>query len=149
MIEALNVTVRLDMSLKFDDLEFALEFSSADSCFDHSVYLDRETGKLYYDSDASDAELPDDVFENEKYIAIPSKTDLGLGKPLVIEFVATYLNDYLGDVYAIFSRKDAYSRFRSLLESQNKLDFWYQYEQDAKIKALKEWCVINQIEFNI
>jgi hypothetical protein len=52
----------------------------------------KETGETYYVSTLGDSdELPDDLDENEKYINIPHKNDLDLGRNLVFNFISTNL----------------------------------------------------------
>jgi hypothetical protein len=55
---------------------------------------DRQSGKIYWHSEFgdNDEELPDDI-DNEKYIAIPDKRALDLGKPLVLDFAREFLPD--------------------------------------------------------
>ena len=137
------------MKLKFDDLEMAMEFSSMDSFGEHTAYLCKESGQIYYDSDASEEELPDDIYENERYIEIPTKRDLGLGKPLVLQFVEEFLPADFRTVQSIFSSSGAYSRYKALLEDRTMLDNWYEYEQDAQKKELLDWCKFNGIEVDI
>lgn len=135
----------LDMAINYSDLELAFEFVSSGYEFEHSAYFDKETGVIYYDSDASEDELPEDLFENEKYIAIPSKRDFGLGKPLAIEYAQYNLPDELDLVCSFFRSKGAYSNFKSLLENKDQLDNWYSFEQEAMKKAILEWCAENEI----
>ncbi len=51
------------------------------------AYLDRRTGEVHWYSEfAGIGELPADVDDEEKYIPLPDPRELGLGKPLVLEF---------------------------------------------------------------
>ena len=138
------------MKINFDDLEMAFEFSSSDGSFgEHAAYLCMESGKIYYDSDASEDVLPDDLYENSKYIKIPNKHDLDLRKPLVLKFVAENLPDDLETVYSIFRSKGAYSRYKALLADRDSLDAWYKFEQVTQREELQAWCKQNGIEVNI
>jgi len=50
----------------------------------HNAYLCKETGRILFTSEMGDSdELPEDVDDSDKYIAIPHKNDLELGKALV------------------------------------------------------------------
>ena len=52
---------------------------------EHQAYLCKQTGKIYLHSDLyedPDEELPEDLEDGDKYIALPGKRDLDLGKPL-------------------------------------------------------------------
>src|SRR5215831_14003821 len=53
--------------------------------------LCKQTGKIYYRSDSPEFaefgdELPDDIGDGEKYIVLPDKRELDLGKALVLDF---------------------------------------------------------------
>lgn len=74
------------MTIKLSDLELAFDFVSFGGEYEHSAYLDKDSGNIFYDSDASEDVLPEDLFTNDKYIEIPHKKEFGLGKPLAIEF---------------------------------------------------------------
>ena len=112
----------------------------------HSVYLCKETGRTFYTSEMGDSdELPDDIDES-KYISIPYRNDLDLGKNLVIEFVSEFLPEELDRVYSIFRRQGAYSRYKELLSERGLLDKWYKFEDERQKAALKNWCAENGIE---
>ena len=91
-------------------------------------------------------ELPEDIDDPDKYIDIPHKTDLDLGKALVMEFTSKYLPDELDNVYSIFRRKGAYSRFKDFLDRKGVLEDWYQYENERQKGALREWCRRNNLD---
>jgi hypothetical protein len=75
------------MAILFDDIENAFLFVSMDQKFMHNAYLCKETGQIFYTSELGDSdELPEDIDDTEKYITIPHKNDLELGKALVFEF---------------------------------------------------------------
>src|SRR5690348_4695117 len=66
---------------------------------ENEAYLDRQSGKIYWHSEfgENDEELPDDI-DNEKYIAIPDRRELDLGKPLILEFACEFLPDDYDEV---------------------------------------------------
>ena len=135
------------MPIKFSDIEDAFFFVSMAEQYIHSAYLCKETGHIFYTSEMGDSdELPEDINELDKYLDIPHKNELNLGKALVIEFTAKFLPEELDKVHSIFRRKGAYSRFKDLLERKGALDEWYKYENDQHRLALKEWCRENDIE---
>ena len=131
-------------SVKFSDIQNAFDFVSfGDELMEHAAWLCTETGKIYWRSEFDDDEdepLPEDIDDDEKYIAIPHKNDFNLGKNLVLQFAAEQLPDSYDKVREIFSRRGAYARFKDLLEYQDMLQQWYDYEQQAGEKALREWC---------
>jgi len=136
--------------LKFDDLESAFNWVSGARPFENSAYVSRATGQIYWMSEETDGneEIPDDIDDGTLYIAVPHKNDLELGRSLVFDFVDEYLPDSIHKVRAIFSKRGAYSRFRDLLEYQNLLERWYEFEQDATEKALRRWANENGFELS-
>jgi hypothetical protein len=135
------------MNVDINDIELAIEFVSSDHSFDNEAYVNSETGDIYYSGDAVDEELPDDLFDNDKYIAIPTKRDLGLGKKIVLEFAAREMPDELDKVNSIFRSRGAYSRFKDLLHSLEYTEKWYAFENNAMKQAVIEWCDENSIPF--
>ncbi|OGA38126.1 MAG: hypothetical protein A3G24_09315 [Betaproteobacteria bacterium RIFCSPLOWO2_12_FULL_62_13] len=137
-------------TVKFDALLDAFEFVSFGRPMEHEAYLRTKTGAIHYHSEYGDNEepLPDDIEDSEKYIAIPHKNDLDLGKRLVLKFAAEFLPDALGKVQEIFRRSGAYARFKDLLEQRGMLQQWYEYEAKAQKEALREWCEDNGIEID-
>ena len=69
------------MPVSFSDLQLAFEFVSSGGMGENEAYLDRQSGKIYWHSEFgdNDEELPDDI-DDEKYIPIPNKKELDLGK---------------------------------------------------------------------
>jgi hypothetical protein len=129
-------------NVKLDDLLEALEFVSAGQPSESEAYLCIETGVIHYQSDFGDPNdaLPEDIEDSDKYVAIPHKQDLDLGRRLVLRFAEEQLPEALDDVYEIFRRKGAYSRFKDLLERRSRLQQWYEYEENRKKEALRQWC---------
>ena len=82
------------MPVSFSDVQLAFEFVSSGGMGENEAYLDRQSGKIYWHSEFgdNDEELPDDI-DDEKYISIPDKRELDLGKPLVLDFAREFLPD--------------------------------------------------------
>jgi hypothetical protein len=146
------------MGVNFSELLDAFEFVSSVGSGENTAYLCKATGKIYWHSDWADdvEELPDEVEdkhkdkdkdkEKERYIPIPDKRELDLGKPLALKFARHYLPDEYDKAWAIFSRAGAYARFKDLLEHRRVIGQWYDFEQKATEEALKTWCEKNDIE---
>ena len=135
------------MAISFDEIENAFFFVSMDQKYMHNAYLCKETGQIFYTSEMGDSdELPGDVDDPDKYITIPHKNDLDLGKALVIEFTSEYLPEALDRVYSIFRSRGAYSRYKDLLDEKGLLDKWHRFEDERQKVALKKWCRENSIE---
>lgn len=116
--------------------------------FDNEAWLRRATGEvLWHCDDVEDfGPVPEDIDVGDRYVAVPDKRDLGLGKPLALDFARTHLPEQFEQVQGIFSRRGAYARFKDLLERHDSLDAWYQWEQDMTRQALREWCEDNDIQ---
>jgi len=134
------------MEISFDEIENAFMFVSMDQPYMHNAYLCKETGQIFYTSEIGDSdELPEDI-DDPKYISIPHRNDLDLGKALVIEFTSEFLPEEIKRVYSIFRSRGAYSRYKDLLDDKGLLDKWYKFENERQQAALKEWCVENDIK---
>jgi hypothetical protein len=137
----------MKMKVKFQDVEEAYDFVSFGPYGDHSALLDKSTGKIHWHSESGDLdEIPEKMWESEDMIEIPHKKDLGLGNHLVFEFIKSQAPDDYPDVREIFSKRGAYARYKSFLESKGILQEWYDFEQKAQQQALREWCEENEIE---
>lgn len=132
--------------MEFFAIENAFMFVNMAPRLENTAILSKETGDIYYISTLGDSdELPDDVHDDEKYIEIPHKNDLDLGINLVMNFVERNLTESLGEVQAFFSKKGAYSRYKSFLTEKGMLDLWHAYEEKMLSTALAEWCRNNGI----
>lgn len=114
----------------------------------NEAYISRETGAVYYasDTDSPDDEVPDDLDDLDRYVAVPHKNDLSLGRKLALRFAAQEVPERYERVEGFFRAKGAYARFKDLLESEGLLDQWYNFEAVATERALREWCAENDIE---
>lgn len=135
------------MYVNLSDIELAIEFVSSDYSFDNQAYVNSETGEIYYSGDDVDEELPEDIYENDKYLLIPTKQDLDLGKSVALDFTTEVIPDEFNNVYSIFRARGAYSRFKSLLHSLECMEKWYAYENKAMRDAVIEWCKENSIQY--
>ena len=139
------------MPISWTDLVDAFEFVSSSSTDEHQAFLCKRTGKVYWTSDTAVDdldELPDDIDDEEKYVQIPHKRELDLGKPLVLAFARQCLPDDFEEVRRIFSRRGAYARFKDLLVRRGAIDRWYEFESKAQDEALREWCGLHSIEIS-
>ena len=134
------------VALNLADLEEALSFVSDNRLGENEVYIARSTGQLFYYSAAIDMdELPEDVYDQQRYLMVPTPQDLALGARLAYRFVEQYLPDEIERVYHYFHHRGAYSRFKGLLSDRRLLETWYLFEQQARQEALREWCAFHQL----
>jgi hypothetical protein len=131
------------------ELRNAFEFTSAGELSEHCAYICIDTGRIYWTSSSVDLEQednPEDLEASDRYIVLPHKIELDLGRNLALAFVGQELpNDY-DTVSGFFRRKGAYGRFKDLLETRGMLGTWYTFEEDATKAALLDWCEANSIQ---
>jgi len=134
------------MRVSLKDIREAFEFVCASE--EHQAFLSKQSGELYYHSELCDDldSLPDDIDDSEKFLPIPDKRELDLGKPLALDFARQFLPGDFDEVQQFFSRRGAYARFKELLGRRNALDQWYDFEAKAEERALRMWCDLNSIE---
>ena len=132
------------MRASLKDLQEAFEFVSA-AAGEHQAYLCKQSGKLYYHSDLCDGldVLPGDIDDTDKFLQVPDKKEVDLGKPLALAFSREFLPGDFVDVRQFFSRRGAYARFKALLDQRGMLTDWYAFEAKAGERALREWCAVN------
>jgi hypothetical protein len=138
------------MTVTFNDIFDAFLFVDASGGSGQDAYVCRRTGKIFFHAELSDLaefndELPDDIADDEKYVAIPDKQELGLGKPLALDFARECLPEDFDEVRDIFSRSGAYPKFKGLLARRRAVDRWHKFENDATNRALCEWCELHSI----
>jgi hypothetical protein len=139
------------MPVSFQDIRNAFDFANTGRFGEFQAFLCKRTGKIYERYEFSDFaefndELPDDIEDEEKYIALPDKHELGLGKPLALSFARECLPDDFDETRYIFSKRGAYPKFKALLARRNATDRWYEFEAKATDEALREWCELNSID---
>jgi hypothetical protein len=140
------------MPASLRDITEAFEFANTTGDMgEFRAFVCKRTGKIHYQTDFSDAaelydELPNDIHDEEKYVALPDKRELGLGKPLVLDFASEYMPNDFDDVRYFFSRRGAYPKFRALLARRGAIDRWHAFEAKATEQALRDWCALHSIE---
>ena len=140
--------------VKLSELALAVEHVSFDGFGDAEAYLALDSGTIHMVGDTADDideaagdALPADFDELDRYLGIPTKRDLGLGKRLAVAFARMYLDeDDANEVEAYFQRKGAYASFKGLLERRGRLQEWYDHEAKALRQELVAWCEANDLE---
>jgi hypothetical protein len=137
--------------VKYDDLSTAFDFVSYAAPMEHRAYVSLDTGKVWWTSDSSDTfdeHLPEDLETSERYLAIPHKNELDLGRSLALRFVAEKLPARYEQAEGFFRRPGAYARFKDLLEREGVLEHWYAFEANSVEQALKQWGTEVGLEIN-
>ena len=135
------------VSIGFDKLLEAFEFANFDASPDSNAYVDLETGHVYWVAAEMEEfeEVPDDIETSDRYLMLPDKRDLELGRNLAFAFAEETLPDEYGNVVDCFRKKGAYARFKDLLDRHDALTQWHEFEAKQTELALREWCRQNAI----
>ena len=128
------------MAIEFRVIEEGYEFVSAGPLYEHSALLDLATGNVLLQSESGDLNEFPEIIDEKRYLPIPTRSELNLGKTLVLAFVDTVIPDGRPQVLDMFSRKGAYPRFKEFLDIHALLDRWYEFESTETERALREWC---------
>jgi len=140
------------MPVTIGDITEAFEFANGGGDMgEFRAFVCKRTGKIHYQTDFPDTaelldELPEDIEDEEKYVALPDKRELDLGKPLVLAFAREFLPNDFDDVRYFFSKRGAYPKFKALLARRGAIDRWHAFEAKATVQALRDWCARNEIE---
>ena len=147
MEETPEVSATTPVSL--EGLLEALEYvSSVGFGVDAAAYVSRDTGSVYFvgtDMEPEDG-APEDLESSDRYVAVPSKPELDLGKRVALRFAEAQLPEQYERIRSIFSRPGAYARFKDLLEAGGHLTAWYEFEHNAQREALSDWCTAQGFE---
>jgi Uncharacterised protein family (UPF0158) len=135
------------VAVKYEDLSAAFDFVSSAAPMEHQAYISIDTGTIYWISELNplEEEVPEDLETSDRYIAIPHKNDLDLGRDLALRFAAAELPDQYNMVAQFFRHRGAYARFKELLASEGRLEKWYAFEGESTERALRDWCTANDI----
>jgi hypothetical protein len=92
------------VSVNAEELRTTFEFVSFGAPLDHSAYICVDPGKIYCHSVSAGLEeeedLPEDFETFDRYIAVPHKNDLGLGRRIALAFVDQEFADEYDSVAA-------------------------------------------------
>lgn len=125
-----------------DELEQALDWVSASSTMEASAHVCRRSGRVYLvgPDGPFEGESPDPMADDPEYVAVPHKTQLDLGRTLVLQFIESAAPALRAEVVDMFRHRGAYSRFKSMLQRHGLLDGWFGYESAATKNALCQWA---------
>ena len=71
-------------AVDFEDLLTAFEFVGSAAPGENKAYVSLDTGEIHWTSELTsfDEEVPDDLETSDRYVLLPHKTELELGRPL-------------------------------------------------------------------
>jgi hypothetical protein len=134
------------VSVLYPELLDAFDFVSFGGALEHSAYIDPYSGAIHWVSPEMEMEkVPDDLESSDRYIAVPHKNELNLGRDLALSFVVEALPGEYDVVAGLFRKKGAYGRFKDFLAARKLLERWYAFEAQETEMALRAWCRDNNI----
>jgi hypothetical protein len=138
----------MSVSVSLEELLSAFEWvgAGAAAAMDCQAYVGRKTGSIHWSGEGIDEELPNDIEDASLYIALPQRSELGLGPSLALRFVEEHLPQHQEAVHEFFRKRGAYAKFKSLLTRAGQLNAWHAYESIATENALRKWCKDNGFE---
>jgi hypothetical protein len=130
------------------DLLEGFEFASSGEFFDAAAYLSLDTGVVYLVGEGTeiDDDTPADLLTSDRYVAIPTRRDLDLGKTLALRFARRHMANDADSIADFFRHSGAYGRFKELVDRRGRLEQWFEFEAKAVRLALAEWCAANELE---
>jgi hypothetical protein len=138
------------VTVKFAEFLDAFEFASHSGPGETRAFINLDTASLHCISDAIELEeeLPEDFESSDRYLALPHKNDLNLGRALAFSFAEQYLSKDYEKVVGYFHKRGAYSRFKDLLEYRGVLEDWFNYEKLATEQAVRLWCNEHEVQLS-
>jgi hypothetical protein len=135
------------VSVNWSEFRDAFDFASYGQPYESRAFVNLDTGLIHCVCDAIelDEEAPEDFETSDRYLALPHKNDLDLGRELALRFTEQHLPRDFDRVTGYFHQRGAYRRFRDLLEIRDVLELWYAFEQQATEQALRKWCAAHEI----
>jgi len=128
------------LKVDLDELCSAME----DSSWEHTYYLDLETGEILFVSDMKDEEtekLRDDIDENpDRYESIP-KAESSEGYEDMDDFIATVEDEHLAELLKVaIDGKGAFRRFNDVLARHpEEREKWFRFKDERIEQRALEW----------
>lgn len=135
------------VTVEWSEFIDAFEFASFGRPGESRAFVNLNTGSLHCISDVIEfcQETPPDLETSDRYLALPHKADLELGRKLALSFIEQHLPQDFHTVVGYFHKRGAYSRFKDLLGDREVLENWYAFEKHAIEQALRQWCEEHEI----
>lgn len=131
-----------------DDLHFAVEFVTGGQVHGAAAYVDRQTGTILWAGDGMEEPLPDDVDDEERYLPVPTKKELDLGRNDALAFTEQHAPQLLERAEYIFSTAGAFDRFKHLMREHDLLDAWYAYQGQRPWEELEAWAELHDLHLS-
>jgi hypothetical protein len=123
-----------------DQLILAVEHVTGGGAIGASAFIDGRTGAVLFGGADLEVSLPVDVYEDERYVPVPTKKELGLGRGMALTFSEQHAPHLLDSAEHIFATAGAFERFNRLMHEHGLLKDWYAYQEDRLSIAVQEWA---------
>ena len=115
------------------------------------VYLNLDTQEIECryigDNSYPDEEENEFKFENEKYIAFPSRFEINEYKWMQ-DFADSYPDKKVSIGLSVAIMGDgAFQRFKIAIQAYDITQEWYSYKKNRRVALSKEWCEEHNIDF--
>ncbi|MCL1809776.1 MAG: UPF0158 family protein [Clostridiales bacterium] len=121
-----------------------------DMAFDDSTtFYNTETGEFTYYSENFSNEIDQDEFEDEKYIALPSRYDIR-EYDMMAEFADALQDERKSELLLVaLEGKGAFRRFKDTLPRVGLEKEWYKFKDEAFVEVARKWCEENEIPYKV
>jgi hypothetical protein len=129
------------LKVDLDELCYALD----DSSYEHSYYLDLQSGELLFVSDYVDMEEAEKLKKHidddpDRYESLP-KADSYQGYQDMEDFIATVEDEHLAQLLEVaIDGKRAFRRFKDVLARYpDERETWFRFKDDRLKQRVLEW----------
>lgn len=136
------------MSVDPQKLLEAFLFSHKSGRDDRYAVIDKRSGRLYLiTGDFEDShEFPEDYYSSDYYLVIPDRDELHVGKQLILSFASNFLSEKIhSEIEKFYYSPHPFEKFRDILTREGLTDRWLSFELSEELRALKDWCLKNNI----
>ncbi len=116
--------------------------------FGTGAWVDCETDTLIvYSGEGVDDEPPppDDINDNPRYLPVPTRHELNLGRQLALDFMHEHWPEEIDWARETLHCRGGWHRFKSRLEARGLMRQWFDYQEQRTMEALRAWCEANGI----
>ncbi len=139
------------MMFTYSEIQMAFEFVSSGEEGDNFAYLCKDAGEIFYYSEmlGLDERRGRDMNSGNCFL-IPHRNSLDLGRELAFDFIDEVLpSEYAAVRDAFADPEDAQGQYIALLETNGKLQEWYDYQSHHTSRMLREWCAARGIAVEV
>jgi hypothetical protein len=106
-------------TLDRDDLHLAVEFVTGGGSYGAEAYIDLRSGAILYSGSDAEEPLPKGVHNTKRYLRVPTKKELDLGRDDALAFTEQHAPQLLERAEYIFHAAGAFDRLWVLRRTSN------------------------------